>query len=178
MASHSDVIFICFFSYRYWEGIVALRKVAIALIGVFGNDLQEMQVQVTLMLLIVVMLLTLHIRPFASNKHESLLLLEMSSLVATFFSLWAGTVFFMYPKCEDPLRKGFTLWWCDTISVFAGLTIIGVLIAIIVCFASYKMLEIKTDNVSKHPEDSDGTKSGEIEMKRWHQINPMLESVP
>jgi hypothetical protein len=124
----------------WWEITVAARKIIIALIGVFGAEMGDMQVHLTSMLVFLIVLVTSQIRPFGGLKHGVLHVLEMASLMATFFTLWAGSVFNARPRCEDPLKgEGSTLVWCDTLSFVVGLSDIIVLAAIGVCFVYIKV---------------------------------------
>ena len=123
----------------WWEGTVAARKIVIALIGVFGTDLRDMQVHLTLMFVVFILLATSQIRPFGGLKHGILHILEMASLMATFLTLWAGSVFNTRPKCEDPMKgEGSTLVWCDALSIMVGLVDIVVLLAIGISFVYIK----------------------------------------
>jgi hypothetical protein len=65
----------------WWEGTVAARKIVIALIGVFGADMGDMQVHLTLMLVMFILLVTSQVRPFGGLKHGILHVLEMASLM-------------------------------------------------------------------------------------------------
>ena len=67
----------------WWEGTVATRKIVIALIGVFGADMGDMQVHLTALLVFLIILVTSQVRPFAGLKHGVLHGLEMSSLMVS-----------------------------------------------------------------------------------------------
>ena len=67
----------------WWEGTVAARKIVIALIGVFGAEMGDMQVHLTLMLVMFILLVTSQIRPFGGLKHGILHVLEMASLMVS-----------------------------------------------------------------------------------------------
>ena len=67
----------------WWEGTVAARKIVIALIGVFGTNLEDMQVHLTLMLVMLILLVTSQVRPFGGSKHGVLHVLEMASLMVS-----------------------------------------------------------------------------------------------
>jgi hypothetical protein len=67
----------------WWEGTVAARKVVIALIGVFGTEMGDMQVHLTLMLVMFILLVTSQVRPFGGLKHGILHVLEMASLMVS-----------------------------------------------------------------------------------------------
>ena len=103
----------------WWEGTVALRKIVIAMIGVFGAEMELMQIHFTLMLVVCVIIITAQVRPFGGLKHGMLHKLEMSSLLATFLTLWAGSIFNTLPRCEDPEKgEGITVSWCNGKIVF------------------------------------------------------------
>ena len=130
----------------WWEGTVAARKIVIALIGVFGAEMASMQVHLTAMLVVLIIVVTAQVRPFGGLKHGVLHILEMASLLATFLTLWAGSIFNAHPKCEDPLKgEGSTLVWCDALSVMVGLVDISVLAAIGSCFVYMKVAAMSTE---------------------------------
>jgi hypothetical protein len=101
----------------WWESTVAARKIGIAAIGVFGSSMGEMQVHITLCLIMVVIILTAVVRPF--GEQTLLQFLELGTLMATWMTLWAGTVFNSNPRCED--GQGGTIGWCDALAVLVGL---------------------------------------------------------
>jgi hypothetical protein len=170
----------------WWEGTVAARKIVIALIGVFGANLEDMQVHLTLMLVFFIVLVTSQIRPFGGLKHGVLHVLEMASLMATFLTLWAGSIFNTRPRCEDPLKgEGSTLGWCDALSVTVGLVDIVVLGAIGVCFVYMKVKAAQNttgdegDGVEDAVGDNDDGGGGEgiemVEYTKWAvPVNPLL----
>jgi hypothetical protein len=67
----------------WWEITVAARKVIIALIGVFGAEMGDMQVHLSLMLVVFILLVTSQVRPFGGLKHGVLHVLEMASLMVS-----------------------------------------------------------------------------------------------
>jgi hypothetical protein len=67
----------------WWEITVAARKIVIALIGVFGAEMGDMQVHLTAMLVFLIVLITSQIRPFGGLKHGILHVLEMASLMVS-----------------------------------------------------------------------------------------------
>jgi len=148
----------------WWESTVAARKIVIALIGVFGTELLDMQVHLTLMLVMFILLVTSQVRPFGGLKHGILHVLEMASLMATFLTLWAGSIFNTRPRCEDPLQgEGSTLLWCDALSIMVGLVDIVVLLAIGISFVYIK--------ATSSPDDEGGDIKGDVEMVGFE--NPM-----
>jgi hypothetical protein len=59
--------------------------------------------------------------------------------MATFLTLWAGSVFNVHPKCQDPLKQeGKTLAWCDALSVSIGVIDISLVILLGSCFVWLK----------------------------------------
>jgi len=104
----------------WWESTVAVRKIVIAAIGVFGTEMGEMQIHLTLFLMVIVMLMTAVVQPF--GNHLLLQLLELGTLGVTWATLWAGSVFNTHPRCED--GKGGTLGWCNALSVVVSVMVI------------------------------------------------------
>ena len=66
------------------------------------------------------------VRPF--GKHILLQFLELITLASTWMTLWAGTVFNMFPRCEDD--KGVAVGWCNALSIFIGLLNIASVVAV------------------------------------------------
>ena len=118
----------------WWEITVTIRKIFVAYIGVFGGALGEMQVHLTGYVMFVVIVLTAVIQPF--GKNILLQFLELGTLAATWMTLWAGTVFNTFPRCEDD--KGIAVGWCNTLSIFIGLLNIAAVVAVIIGFIYYK----------------------------------------
>jgi hypothetical protein len=123
----------------WWEGTVAARKIVIAMIGVFGAEMESMQVHMTSMLVVCIILTTAQVRPFGGKSNGLLHWLEMFSLMATFLTLWAGSVFNTLPRCEDPEKAGEQLFWCDAMSVLVGMIDIMVVVAFVFCFVYLKV---------------------------------------
>jgi hypothetical protein len=125
----------------WWESTIAGRKIVIAMLGVFGATMESMQVHLTLMLVVLVLLITAQVRPFGGSEDTRALLqrLEMASLMAIFLTLWAASVFYIYPKCQDPLEsEGTTLAWCDVLSVTVGFVDIVLVFVLIGCYVWLK----------------------------------------
>ena len=121
----------------WWEGTVALRKIGIAMIGVFGAAMEEMQVLLTLVLVFLIILMTAVRRPYGESPAGLLLQrLEVSTLSLLFLTLWAASVFTVYPRCE--VREGESVWWCEIMSVIVGLADIVVVVVVIVLFVRLK----------------------------------------
>ena len=121
----------------WWEGTVALRKTGIAMIGVFGAAMEEMQVSLTLVLVFLIILLTAVCRPYPKSPSGRLLQkLEVSTLSLLFLTLWAASVFTVYPRCE--IREGESLWWCEMMSVAIGLADVVLVVVVIVLFVRLK----------------------------------------
>ena len=111
----------------WWESTVAARKIGVAAIGVFGSSMGEMQVHITLCLIMAIVVLTAVVQPF--GKQRVLQFLELGTLMATWMTLWAGTVFNSNPKCED--GEGGTVAWCDALSVLVGVLDIAMVIVVV-----------------------------------------------
>ena len=81
----------------YWEGIMALRKVVVVIVGVFGR-LTDTQTQVHIALLVIAAFLLLHVTmtPFPSNttSGKSVGVLETFALTTCFLTMWCGLLFF------------------------------------------------------------------------------------
>lgn len=153
----------------WWEFTIAGRKIGIALIGVFGASMNSMQVHFTLMMVVVIMLVTAHVQPFGGVYREMLHKLEMASLMATFLTLWAASIFNVHPKCQDTLR------WCDFLSVTVGILDFSFILVVVGCFAWLKMYQEKNTVVSvvnpffhvtrsSQPNESESTSPVAIEM--------------
>ena len=120
-----------------WEGTVALRKIGIAVIGVFGAAMEEMQVSLTLVLVFFIILLTAIRRPYGESKNGMVLQrVELSTLCMLFLTLWAADIFTLYPRCE--VREGESLWWCELMSVLVGLADALLVIFVILLFVWLK----------------------------------------
>ena len=149
----------------WWEGTVAGRKILIAMIGVFGAEMKSMQVHLTTMLVVLIIVVTAQVRPFGGLKHGVLHGLEMMSLLATFLTLWAASIFNTYPKCEDPLKgEGSTLLWCDVLSVTVGLVDIAVVVAIVACFVYIKVKSMATEEVKEEVKEEAAAGVGAVEL--------------
>ena len=123
----------------WWEGTVAMRKIVIAAIGVFGAEMGEMQIHVTLFLMVIVMLMTAIVQPFGDRS--MLQFLELGTLAVTWGALWAGSVFNAHPRCED--GNGGTFAWCDALSILiSGLIILCVMMSIAVVVYYKKQEEV------------------------------------
>ena len=107
----------------WWEMTIAGRKVAIAVIGVFGARLGLMQVHLTMALVVFTILATAVIAPYGDEPgKQELHGLELVSLVFVWLTLWAGSVFNTYPRCMslDPAMNGKILEWCTALSIVVG----------------------------------------------------------
>ena len=118
----------------WWESTVALRKIIISLIGVFGGSMGQMQIHVTACFMVIIMLLTAIVRPFG----DQLLLhcLDLFALSAVWLTLWAGSVFNDHPRCED--GAGDTLAWCNVLSVVISVLVISCLVLVVAVIVYYK----------------------------------------
>merc|ERR1711865_597011 len=165
----------------WWEGTVAMRKIVIAMIGVFGAELENMQVHLTIMMVVSIMLITAQVRPFGGLKHGMLHKLEMASLMATFLTLWAGSVFNTLPRCEDPLKgEGNTILWCDLLSIVVGMVDIAVVVAFVVCFIYLKVVSITEGEETINPEVAaittahQNNTTSDLENEFDISVNPMM----
>jgi hypothetical protein len=114
-----------------------LRKIGIAMIGVFGAAMDEMQVLLTLVLVFFVILLTTMTRPYGESDNGKLLQrLEVGTLYLLFLTLWAACVFSLYPRCE--VREGESLWWCEMMSILVGLADAALVVVVILLFVWLK----------------------------------------
>jgi hypothetical protein len=117
-----------------WEGTVAARKILVVVIGVFGSGMGDLQVHFMALLVVIIVLVTVYVRPH--GRLRILYVLEMTSLVVLFLTLWAGMVFNSRPRCAD--GTGSTLPWCDFISVVIGIMNVVFVVLIATCFLSLK----------------------------------------
>mgnify|MGYP001303676024 CR=1 FL=1 len=142
----------------WWEFTIAARKIFIAMIGVFGANMESMQIHVTLLLIVLILLITGQIQPFGGARAKLLLALELASLLATFLTLWAGSVFNEHPKCQDPMKpEGVTLGWCEALSVSVGILDIVLVVILAVCFVWLKTIggtEEENDGEEKEEEET------------------------
>jgi hypothetical protein len=58
--------------------------------------------------------------------------LEVATLCLLILTLWAASVFSIYPKCE--VSEGKSLWWCDALSVIIGLADAALVVIIFLVF--------------------------------------------
>ena len=126
----------------WWEITVALRKIIISLIGVFGGSMGQMQVHLTAYLMVIIMLLTAIVRPF--GDHHLLHCLDLFALAAVWMTLWSGSVFNDHPRCEN--GEGGTLAWCNVLSGVVGVLIILCLVLVLAVIVYYK----KKARAAKH----------------------------
>lgn len=128
----------------WWEATVAFRKIVVAMIGVFGASMGEMQTHLTLMLIFGVIVLTAVIKPYGGKSLKGAIVLdtlEVAALIALFCTLWAASVFSSYPKCQTVSEGGNMMenvGWCDTLAVAVGIVDVLVLVFIILVFLQMK----------------------------------------
>ena len=118
----------------WWEITVTVRKVFIALMGIFGGSMGEMQVHLTINVLFIFVLMTAVVRPFGNQK--VLQFLELGTLAATWLTLWAGSVFNLHPKCEN--GRGGTVGWCTLLSIVIGIIDVVFVLLVVVAMVYYK----------------------------------------
>jgi hypothetical protein len=133
-------------SYReeiwWWEMIVTIRKVSVACLAVFGGAMQEMQVHLSSALVMGLLLLQTQMNPYLEDR-KILQTLEILSLVTTWLTLWTGTIFYSYPKCEGSAYQ--QLAWCNGISVLIGMFNVIILFVMLVFFLRFKRESRKQD---------------------------------
>jgi len=123
----------------WWEGTVAVRKIGIAAVGVFGGSMRSMQVHATSLMMFANIVLTAQAQPFGDRA--GLQRLEQGLLICTWLTLWAGTIFNSHPRCEDADGgPGATLGWCDGLSVMIGLADAAAGVAALLYFLHLKGL--------------------------------------
>ena len=83
----------------WWEGIIAIRKVAIVSISTFGTLLGVVDLQIHLCLLVVFLSIVAHlaVQPFDILRQNTRMLhnLEFTCLVVCFLTYWGGLFFFL-----------------------------------------------------------------------------------
>merc|ERR1711865_223228 len=123
------------------------------------------------MLVVLILSVTAQVRPFGGLDSGLLHKLEMASLIATFLTLWAGSVFNTLPRCEDPLAgEGMTLPWCSALSVVVGVSDIAVFIACVTVFVHLKLHSHK-EQAKQHAMRKTKTN---VDMENANE-NPMYE---
>ena len=101
----------------WWEGTVALRKIALVALGVFGSSLGAMQIHVTGFIFFLNLMATAKVQPYA-DKTGILMSIEMACLSCVWCTLWAASVFNDHPRCED--GQGGYILWCNLVSGLIG----------------------------------------------------------
>ena len=153
-------------SYRddlwWWELTVVLRKLALALIGVFGASLGDMQVHITLALCVLNLLATAVFQPFGGKSAHVLQKFELLSLLALFLTLWSGSVFNSKPKCVG--EQGEVVAWCSVLSVCVGVFDIMVVLGIGLALG-FVMRKTK-DSSKKEKEGKDSTANMEKDRRQ------------
>jgi hypothetical protein len=98
----------------------------------------------------------------------------MLSLVATFLTLWAGSVFNDFPQCVDSEASSGsrTLAWCNVLSVTVGIVDLMVVVVIVMSFVWMKTRRMRgveelQSEVESHVRDG-------IELRQWTvPVNPL-----
>ena len=111
---------------------MAARKIIVASIGVFGANLGRMQVHLTLFFVVLIILLTVMVKPYGNMM---LHWLEIGSLFAVFATLWSASVFLTYPHCE---KNRESIAWCEFIAILVGSADIVVTLLVIILFLRAK----------------------------------------
>ena len=81
----------------FWETIIALRKVSVVMLSVFGPELgPERQTQVALLLLLICIVLEIYGEPYLmeTSKHKILGRFELSALLIEWSTMWCGLMLF------------------------------------------------------------------------------------
>ena len=118
----------------WWEVTVTIRKITVAAIGVFGVSMGDFQVHFTAFLMVGVLAITAVVHPY--GEHKMLQWIELSTVGATWMTLWAGTVFNSLPRCED--GKGGTVGWCIFLSIVIGILNLVCVVLVVTIFVIYK----------------------------------------
>ena len=141
----------------FWEGIVALRKIVIAMIGVFGSSMGNMQIHVTSMVMVASLTVTAFMRPYRGPYKSMLQRLEMMSLGGIWLTLWGATIFNEYPKCQAAVGDaGFQLLlWCQILSVSIGFLDVLFVAGCVVCFLAVKRSQGKVAKQRRLMKDAD-----------------------
>ncbi len=140
-------------SYRedmwWWEATVTFRKIVVAAITVFGRSAGALQVHVSSAVIGACLVATSLAHPYAGDR-KTLHVLELIALGATWLLLWAGTIFFSFPRCENPEAAARvqedgrrmevkTEAWCDALSLGVGGLGFGVAVGLVVWFLRFKI---------------------------------------
>jgi hypothetical protein len=94
----------------FWEVVIALRKVCVCALGVFGKNIgAERQAQLMLLLLSVSMYLEVQFRPYTEEtaKDKVVQRAEISSLVVQMMTMWSGLM--MFSSINTPSRGAVTV---------------------------------------------------------------------
>ena len=155
----------------WWEITVAIRKIIIALIAVFGRSMGEMQVHFMALIMVIIIVMTMLYQPFGDRKKMHLL--EMSTLIMTFITLWSGSVFNAYPKCLN--KHGQSLWWCNLISLVVGVGNI-MTVLFIACFFSYTKF-VKEQKVLHDKKELDDLDQYHLDLNR-RKVCAAIKDIP
>ena len=111
----------------WWEGVVAIRKVAIVSISTFGTLLGVVDVQAFLGLLVVFLSIVAHLvgLPFDMNRPNTRMLhnLEFVALVTCWMTFWGGLLFFIGHEKAGSIDKS-VLIVCSVLLVLANVTLL------------------------------------------------------
>ena len=108
----------------WWELVVAFRKVAVVLIGTFGELLGVVDIQAHLALFIVFISIAAHLvgKPFDMTRKNSKLLyeLELGALCICWFTFWGGLLFFLGDEKKNSVSPDVKILMTVTLVVANG----------------------------------------------------------
>ena len=111
----------------WWEGIVAIRKVAIVSISTFGTLLGVVDIQAFLGLLVVFLSIVAHLvgMPFDLQKENTKMLhhLEFVALTVCWMTFWGGLLFFLGHEKNGTIHRS-VLEACSVLLVIANVTLL------------------------------------------------------
>lgn len=160
----------------FWEMTVAARKILVALLGVFGGSMGKMQIHLTALLLVMVIVLTAVVRPF--GEQSLLQFLELATLLATWMTVWAGSVFNEHPRCEGGEGVGVeTLPWCNVLSVGVG-SVDALMLLVVVVVVMFYMWQEKREAKKEREEKKGEQKEEEEKSAARDDEDVVAESYP
>ena len=111
----------------WWEGVVAIRKVAIVAISTFGTLLGVVDIQAFLGLLVVFLSIVAHLvgLPFDLQKKNTVMLhhLEFVALTVCWMTFWGGLLFFLGHEKNGTIHR-YVLQTCSVLLVVANVTLL------------------------------------------------------
>merc|ERR1711865_920736 len=111
----------------WWEGVVAIRKVAIVAISTFGTLVGVVDIQAFLGLLVVFLSIVAHLvgMPFDLQKPNTKMLhhLEFVALTVCWMTFWGGSLFFLGHEKNGTIHR-YVLETCSVLLVIANVTML------------------------------------------------------